>query len=83
MAKKVYPYELIGQEMEVIDSRNKDNLGLEGKIVDETKNTVKIAYQGKIKTLMKSNITFKLKKNGRIIEGEMINRRPEERLKGK
>ncbi|HHE67562.1 MAG TPA: ribonuclease P protein subunit, partial [Candidatus Parcubacteria bacterium] len=42
MTKKVYPYELIGQEIEIIDSQNKSNLHLKGKIVDETKYTLKI-----------------------------------------
>lgn len=81
MVKKVYPYELIGQEMEVINSRNKSNLGLKGRIVDETKYTLKIEWQGKIKTLMKKNIKFKLKKTNKMIEGKIITKRSEERIK--
>ncbi len=83
MTKKVYPYELIGQEIEIIDSQNKSNLHLKGKIVDETKYTLKIIHQKKIKTLMKNNITFKIKKTNEIIEGKNITKRPEERIKGK
>lgn len=82
MAKKVYPSELIGQEIEVIGSRNKSNLHLQGKVVDETKYTLKISHQGKHKILLKNNITFKLRKTNQIIKGETIAKRPEERIKG-
>ena len=78
---KTYPHELIGQEIEIIDSKNKSNLHLKGKVVDETKYTIKITFQGKTKTLMKDNIVFKLK--DKIIEGKTITKRPEERIKGK
>ncbi len=83
MAKKIYPHELIGQEIEITESKNKSNLHLKGKIIDETRNTIKIEYQGETKTLMKNNITFKLKKTNQIIEGKTIAKRPEERVKGK
>lgn len=83
MTKKVYSGELIGQEIEITDSKNKSNLRMEGKVVDETKQTIKIIHQGKTKTLIKNNITFKIKKTDKIIEGKKINKRPEERTKGK
>ena len=79
MAKKTYPYELIGQVIEIIDSKNKDNLGIVGRVVDETKHTLKVVHQGKTKTLVKKNITFKMK--GKIFSGEEISKRPEERMK--
>jgi len=81
--KKTYPHELIGQEIEILKSKNKDNLKLKGKIVDETKYTLKVSHRGKIKTLMKNNITFKIKNNNPPIEGKTITKRPEERIKGK
>ena len=81
MAKKGYPHELIGQEIEIIESKNKSNLHLKGKVVDETKFTLKIDHQGKIKTLMKENIVFKLTETNQIIEGKTITKRPEERIK--
>tara|TARA_Y100000310_G_scaffold341859_1_gene442539 strand:- start:1535 stop:1774 length:240 start_codon:yes stop_codon:yes gene_type:complete len=78
--KKKYPYELIGQKITIIKSKNKDNLKISGKIVDETKYTIKVSHQGKIKTLMKNNITFQL--NDLVIEGKTITKRSEERIKG-
>ena len=56
---------------------------INGKIIDESKDTLKlINKEGKIKTLLKSSITFKILKNNKIIEGNSIKKRPEERLKG-
>lgn len=83
MAKKVYPYELIGQEIEVVASRNPSNLHLQGKVVDETKYMLKIEHQGKVKSLLKENITFQLKKNQKVIQGKTLVKRPEERIKGR
>ena len=79
--KKTYRQELIGQKIKIIKSKNKDNLDLTGKIVDETKHTIKISHRGQIKTLMKNNITFQLK--DLIIEGKNITKRPEERIKSR
>ncbi|MFH1682397.1 MAG: ribonuclease P protein subunit [Candidatus Woesearchaeota archaeon] len=81
MRKKIYPYELIGREIEVITSTNPSNLHLQGKVVDETKYTLKVIQGEKTKTLLKNNITFKIKKNNLIIEGKTITKRPEERIK--
>lgn len=78
---KTYPHELIGERIEVVTSKNKHNMGLKGKIIDETKMTLKIEQQGKMKTLLKNAITFRLVKSGRIIVGQEIRKRPEERIK--
>ncbi len=84
MARKdVFPQELIGEEIEVVDSKNKSNIGIRGKIIDETKETLKVHQgNGKVVVLMKNIITFKLLNTGKIISGEQITRRPEDRLKG-
>tara|TARA_Y100000310_G_C20685139_1_gene818489 strand:- start:108 stop:347 length:240 start_codon:yes stop_codon:yes gene_type:complete len=78
--KKTYPHELIGREIKILESKNKDNQKIKGKIVDETKYTIKVSHQGKIKTLLKNNIKFKI--DDLIIEGKTITKRPEERIKG-
>ncbi len=81
--KEIFPYELIGEVIEIVDSKNKSNLGIKGKIVDETKETITVAQDnGKDVVLMKQIITFKLMKSGKIISGEVIAKRPEDRLKG-
>ena len=81
--KTIFPHELIGEEIEIIASTNESNVGKKGKIVDETKSTIKLQHKNQTKTLMKSAITFKLIKTGQTIEGQDIIKRPEERLKGK
>lgn len=80
--KKSFPYELIGEEVEIINSTNQSNLKLSGKVVDETKFTIKIEYNSKIKTLLKRNVVFKLKRTNQVINGKEITKRSEERLKG-
>ena len=84
MARKdIFPHELIGEEIEVVDSKNKSNIGIHGKIIDETKETLKVHQgNGKEAVLMKSIITFKLCSTGKVISGEQVARRPEDRLKG-
>lgn len=80
--KEIFPHELIGEMIEVVDSKNKSNLGIKGKIIGETKETITVAQDGKEVVLMKQIITFKLMKSGKIISGEVIAKRPEDRLKG-
>ena len=80
--KKVYPHELIGEKIEVVRAENKANLGLKGKVVDETKMTLKIQEKGIVKTLLKNGIMIKIVRSGKIISGREINKRPEERIKG-
>ena len=82
MAKTTYPHELIGEEIVVVDATNPSLKGIEGKIVDETKYTLKVDVQGEIKTLMKNAISFTLKGKDLQIGGKDLTKRPEERVKG-
>ncbi len=65
--------ELIGKTAKVVDSPNKCCEGIEGKILDETKNTININK----KILLKKNTTITI--NGKKIKLET--KRPEERIK--
>lgn len=82
MTTKIFTAELVGEMIEVIDAKNKNNQGMKGKIVDETKMTITIQQNGKIKILLKSGIVFRLSRNSLIIKGTEIMKRPEERIKG-
>jgi len=73
--QKSFKGELIGSICEIISSKNETLIGLKGKIIDETRNTITI--QGK--KILKSHVTLKI--NGKIIEGKDIKRRPEDRIK--
>jgi len=77
----IFPGELIGKNVEIIQSANLNQVGLKGKIVDETKSTLKVENDGKIKTLLKRGLTICL--SGQILRGENLDRRPEDRIKGK
>ena len=82
--KKLKRSELIGRNIEVTSSKNKSSIGLKGKIIDETKNTLTIKTdEGKRKTLIKSAVTIQIKKNNEkiTIKGEEIQLSPEERIK--
>ncbi len=75
--------ELIGLKMEVIDSQNKNLIGIQGEIIDETKNTIKIKNNDKIMTILKKQVTLKISngKNEIQTNGELLIGRPEDRLK--
>lgn len=80
--KKLFPHELIGERIVVVDSANKSQLGIKGIIVDETKATLKIQQGKKTKTMLKNNITFKIERTGSVIAGKKISKRPEDRIRG-
>jgi ribonuclease P protein subunit POP4 len=82
MEKKLKKSELIGKNIEITHSKNKANIGLRGKIIDETKNMVKIKTRnGETKMLIKNNITFRIEGNEAEIRGEEIQLPPEDRIK--
>lgn len=74
--------ELIGEIVEVTASANPSNVGMRGRIIDETKSTLRIAQDGIVKTLLKALITLKLLRTGEAVKGKDFLRRPEERIKG-
>lgn len=80
--EKTFPGELIGEEIKIIGSKNETYLGLEGRIVNETKNTIQIETKTGIKTVLKSAVDFEIKSSRLKIKGITIKKRPEERLKG-
>lgn len=50
--------ELIGLNIEVIKSNNKANIGIKGKVIDETKNMVIVKNEKGIKKLIKKQNFF-------------------------
>jgi ribonuclease P protein subunit POP4 len=72
--------EFIGTKIKVLRSDNKSLERLEGKIIDETRNTFRIMNdQNQEKTLLKNGVVFLI--DGKKIQGNEIMRRPEERIK--
>lgn len=71
-------HELIGLKTEVIDSKNKSNVGIRGTIIDETKFTLVIDRHGP-KRLFKGNV--KLRFGDSIIDGKSLIGRPKDRIR--
>lgn len=61
--------ELVGQILTVTNSSNSNLIGLEGKVLLETKNTIKIETKNITKTIIKKTIKFTINKNPTIHNG--------------
>ncbi len=81
----ILSHELIGLEVEVLDSRNKSQVGIKGIVLDETMYTLVIGIPGKFrKVILKKIAVFKFRlPDGTLVkvEGKYLVGRPEDRLK--
>jgi ribonuclease P protein subunit POP4 len=76
----IHAAEFIGAKIKVINATNKSLQGLEGSIIDETKNSFKIKNsEQEEKIVLKKGAVFMI--NNNIIKGDEIIKRPEERIK--
>lgn len=75
--------ELIGKEIKVIEAENEANTGIEGRIIDETRNMLVIETKNGVKKLVKKNITIMLKDERLAVKGSLLVARPEDRIKKK
>jgi len=73
---KNWKKELIGEDIEITDSKNKTLIGIKGKIVEETKNTI-ILDNGK--KILKSHVSVRIR--DKIVDGKTIQKKPEDRIK--
>jgi len=77
-------HELIGLRLKVKNHTDPGLRGLEGVVIDETMNTLKVRVKGKDVVVPKegAEFLFKLGKNESVeLEGEEIVGRPEDRLR--
>lgn len=77
-------HELIGLKVKISSCKNHQLNGLEGLIIDETKNTLCIQTNDKIRIIPKNISIFHFfLPNGKIVEvnGKILVGRPEDRLK--
>jgi ribonuclease P protein subunit POP4 len=77
--------ELIGLRARVVKCSDKKQEGLEGTVVDETKNTLLLETGGGVKKLVKASSTFRFYIPGRseesfVVDGREISFRPHERI---
>ena len=76
--------ELIGMKAKVIDSTNKDTVGIEGTIIDETLHTITIKTRQERKRLLKAQVTLEITGSGTsVVQGTMLLKRPEDRVRMK
>ncbi|MGI0027429.1 MAG: ribonuclease P protein component 1 [Nitrosopumilaceae archaeon] len=78
-------HELIGLEATVMKSNNVQIAGISGKVVDETKSMLFLNTINGIKKIPKENVQWKFSfdKNESIVNGNLLTKRPQERLGGK
>ncbi|MEM5798377.1 MAG: ribonuclease P protein subunit [Candidatus Aenigmatarchaeota archaeon] len=81
--EKIAKTEFIGMSIKVVESTNPQWVGIEGRIVDETKNMFSIDAKGKIIKIPKENCVFEFKVGKRWIKinGKVLLIRPEDRIK--
>ena len=79
MKKKTAGSELIGKTVFVTASQNPQFVGIEGFVIDETRNTITIKTEEKVKKLPKDQLTLKIENKN--IDGKDLIGRIEERIK--
>ena len=79
-------HELIGLEVEIVDATNPSLIGIKGRVVDETRNTLVIEKcDGKEVVIPKDVAVFKFRLGDKYVKviGSLLIGRPEDRLKRK
>ena len=73
-------FDLIGQEVTISDSKNNEIIGINGKIIMETKNMVVMNTKNGKRSIPKN--ICQLSNNGEVIQTDStkLNKRPHERL---
>jgi ribonuclease P protein subunit POP4 len=85
--QNLFQHELIGLNVEIIESPNKGLIGIKGKVVDETRNTIRVEVDDGQESVIPKNVAifhFQTPK-GYIVEidGQILVSRPEDRIKKK
>ena len=79
-AENILRHELIGLECEVVAAANRSNVGIKGRIEDETMKTLVIGG----KAVEKKGAVFRVKVDKTVdIDGNFLLARPEDRIKKK
>lgn len=76
--------EFIGLHAKVVGSSHRGNVGIGGRVIDETRNTIIVKHEGKKKIIAKNTsvFDFTMLDGTRVeIDGKVIIGRPEDRIK--
>ncbi len=75
-------HELIGLEVEILDSPQAELVGTRGRVVDETMQTLVIEHDEGERRVPKAGTRFRFDVNGGVVvDGDRIAHRPEDRTK--
>jgi ribonuclease P protein subunit POP4 len=80
----ILQHEFIGLQAKVIRSPNRSQIGIQGKILDETQKTLTILHDNKEKRIIKGASTFLFTLPDKTVievDGKVIVGRPEDRAK--
>ncbi len=76
--------EIIGFDAKVVKSTNPSSMGIKGRVIDETRNTLTLRHASVDKVITKNTVILHLSTaDGTIVEvdGSIMSGRPEDRLK--
>ncbi len=79
MSTNVIHAEWVGKHAKIVTATNKSLNGLEGMVVDETRNTVIIEMEDRVKRVPKHGTVFEI--DGHEVLGDEVLVAPEERIK--
>jgi len=82
--REIIRHELIGLKLRVMSSSNQLLIGLEGKVIDETRNTLTVETKAGPRTIIKDQCEFAffLPTGGIVrVDGKLLVGRPEDRIK--
>jgi len=84
-ADNITSHEFIGLDTEIIQSTNPQVVGLNGRIINETKSMFTINTENGSKCIAKSTNSWKFSIEGKdvVVEGTRIAKRPFDRIGGK
>ena len=79
--KNIVLHELVGLDAQVIDSKDRAQVGIKGKVIRETKNLLFLDDKNKTREVVKKISTFRFRNGSEsfVVNGEEINFRPYER----
>lgn len=81
--QNIIHHELIGLDTKVVESTNRYLTGIEGKVVDETKNMLIVETSSKEKRIPKSCSSFMFTNLKVKVDGKLLLSQPENRIQTK
>ena len=83
--ENITSHEFIGLNTEIVQSTNPQVIGLNGKVINETKSMFTINTENGIKSIAKADNSwrFSIENNNVVVEGSKIAKRPFDRIGGR